>query len=154
MPGVLSTLTPLRAARPERGRTCASVPAGSAIAMPVGIIALYVIWHLLPNVKHPEATHQYDIAGGLVFIVGIAMLLIGLTNKQSADWADPSVGGLIGAITADPAMRRKAAADLFDVVAKGVVNIEIGQTFALKDVGQAHVALASRKTSGSTVLIP
>ena len=56
--------------------------------------------------------------------------------------------------TADPVVRRKAAADLFDVVAKGIVKIEIGQTYALKDVGQAHIALAARKTTGSTVLIP
>lgn len=73
-----------------------------------------------------------------------------LTQKGSLTLSRPT----LFTYTADPAMRRKAAADLFDVVAKGVVNIEIGQTFALKDVGQAHVALASRKTSGSTVLIP
>ena len=70
------------------------------VNLPVGLLALYVIWHLLPNVKHPEATHQYDIAGGLVFIVGISMLLIGLTNKQSADWGDPTVGGLLAGAAA------------------------------------------------------
>ena len=53
-----------------------------------------------------------------------------------------------------PCGTRKAAADLFDVVAKGIVKIEIGQTYALKDVGQAHIDLAARKTTGSTVLIP
>jgi NADPH2:quinone reductase len=34
------------------------------------------------------------------------------------------------------------------------VKIEIGQTFALADVGQAHAALQGRKTTGSTILIP
>src|SRR5450759_4178090 len=39
VPGALSTVSPCRTARPERGRTCASVPGGSATAMPVGISA-------------------------------------------------------------------------------------------------------------------
>ena len=36
VPGALSTVRPCLTARPERGRTCASVPGGSAMAMPVG----------------------------------------------------------------------------------------------------------------------
>ncbi len=43
---------------------------------------------------------------------------------------------------------------LFDVVKKGAVKIEINQTFALKDAADAHRALETRKTTGSTVLIP
>src|SRR5690349_9610627 len=46
------------------------------------------------------------------------------------------------------------AADLFDVVSKGVVKIEVNQTFPLKDAAAAHIALESRKTTGSTVLLP
>ncbi len=46
------------------------------------------------------------------------------------------------------------AADLFDVVAKGAVKIQVNQTFALKDAAQAHIALEARKTTGSTVLLP
>lgn len=46
------------------------------------------------------------------------------------------------------------SSDLFDVVAKGVVKIQINQTFPLKDAAQAHIALESRKTTGSTVLLP
>ena len=48
----------------------------------------------------------------------------------------------------------KVAADLFDVVAKGAVKIEVNQTFPLKDAPAAHIALESRKTTGSTVLLP
>ncbi len=48
----------------------------------------------------------------------------------------------------------KVAADLFDVVGKGVVKIEVNQTFPLKDAAAAHIALESRKTTGSTVLVP
>jgi NADPH2:quinone reductase len=46
------------------------------------------------------------------------------------------------------------AKDLMDVVAKGVVKIPVNQTYALKDVQQAHRDLESRKTTGSTVLLP
>ena len=48
---------------------------------------------------------------------------------------------------------RAMAKELFDVVAAGIVKIEIGQTYALKDVAQAHRDLESRKTTGSTVLL-
>ena len=47
-----------------------------------------------------------------------------------------------------------AANDLFDVVARSIVKIEINQTYALKDAAQAHRDLEARKTTGSTVLIP
>jgi len=45
-------------------------------------------------------------------------------------------------------------AELFDVVEKGVVKIEINQTYALQDAKQAHLDLESRKTTGATVLLP
>lgn len=46
------------------------------------------------------------------------------------------------------------ADDLFAVVESGEVNIRIDQRYALADVAQAHRDLESRKTTGSTVLIP
>ena len=39
-------------------------------------------------------------------------------------------------------------------VAGGAVRIEVNQKYALKDAVQAHIDLESRKTTGSTVLIP
>jgi NADPH:quinone reductase len=46
------------------------------------------------------------------------------------------------------------AADLFNMVESGKVKIDINQRYALKDVAQAHIDLESRKTTGSTILIP
>lgn len=46
------------------------------------------------------------------------------------------------------------AQDLFAMVASGKVKIEIHQRYALKDAQQAHRDLESRKTTGSTILIP
>jgi NADPH2:quinone reductase len=44
------------------------------------------------------------------------------------------------------------AKDLFEVVRSGAVRIEVNQTYPLKDAAEAHRALQSRKTTGSTVL--
>ncbi|MAB15485.1 quinone oxidoreductase [Parvibaculum sp.] len=44
--------------------------------------------------------------------------------------------------------------DLVDVVSKGIVKIEVNQKYGLADAVQAHKDLESRKTTGSTVLIP
>ncbi|HEX3982894.1 MAG TPA: quinone oxidoreductase [Acidisoma sp.] len=47
-----------------------------------------------------------------------------------------------------------AAADLFAVVEKGIVKIEIDQSFPLREASKAHHALEGRKTTGSTILLP
>jgi NADPH2:quinone reductase len=46
------------------------------------------------------------------------------------------------------------AQDLFEVVEKGDVRIEVKQTYPLAEAAQAHRDLESRKTTGSTILIP
>ena len=46
------------------------------------------------------------------------------------------------------------ANDLFAVVQSGAVKIQVNQTFPLKDAAAAHTALESRKTTGSTLLLP
>jgi NADPH:quinone reductase len=56
--------------------------------------------------------------------------------------------------TARPGWLARAAADLFDVIRKGQVNIHIGQTMPLTDAAKAHAALEARATTGSTILIP
>ncbi|MES1991919.1 MAG: quinone oxidoreductase [Pseudomonadota bacterium] len=46
------------------------------------------------------------------------------------------------------------AKDLFDVVAKGAVKIQINQRYKLADAAQAHRDLEASKTTGATVLVP
>jgi len=48
----------------------------------------------------------------------------------------------------------KTAAELFSVVKSRKVKIVINQTYPLRDAAQAHRDLESRKTTGSTVLLP
>jgi NADPH2:quinone reductase len=49
---------------------------------------------------------------------------------------------------------QETANDLFDVIAKGAVTIEINQRFKLADARAAHEALHSRQTTGATILMP
>ncbi|RAU23715.1 quinone oxidoreductase [Paramagnetospirillum kuznetsovii] len=58
------------------------------------------------------------------------------------------------AYTAKRADLVNSATELFQVVAKGAVRVEINQTYPLKDAVQAHRDLEARKTTGSTVLLP
>jgi len=48
----------------------------------------------------------------------------------------------------------KGAAELFSVVKSGKVKISINQTYPLREAAQAQRDLESRKTTGSTVLLP
>ena len=65
------------------------------VNLPLGAVALYVIWRLLPTVKRRGATRDLDYLGAAVFTFAVSLLLIGLTNKQTADWDTFQVGGLV-----------------------------------------------------------
>ena len=56
--------------------------------------------------------------------------------------------------TASRADLESSARALFDVVGGGVVRVPVNRTFPLSEAAQAHRALESRQTTGSTVLLP
>ena len=56
--------------------------------------------------------------------------------------------------TASRADLEDSAQALFDVVGSGAVRITVNQTFPLAEAANAHRALESRRTTGSTVLMP
>ncbi len=89
---------------------------------------------------------SYGNASGPVAPVDISIL----AAKGSLYLTRPS----LATYTAQRADLEQTAADLFDVVQKGAVKIAVNQTFPLKDAAAAHIALESRKTTGSTVLVP
>src|SRR5918996_4293986 len=60
------------------------------VNIPVGFVALAVIWRLLPAISHPERVISIDYLGAAVFAAGVVPILLGLTNKQTNDWTDPS----------------------------------------------------------------
>jgi len=55
---------------------------------------------------------------------------------------------------ADPAVFRKNAADLFEVISSGIVKASIGARFKLDDIVEVHKAAEARKTQGATLIIP
>jgi NADPH:quinone reductase len=48
----------------------------------------------------------------------------------------------------------RAAKELFDLASQSVIQVQVGQTYALQDAAKAHADLEARRTTGSTVLIP
>jgi EmrB/QacA subfamily drug resistance transporter len=65
------------------------------VNLPIGAVALVIIWRLLPPIKHPERARSIDYTGSAVFAAALVPILIGLTNKQTMDWTNPQVGGLL-----------------------------------------------------------
>ena len=54
---------------------------------------------------------------------------------------------------AHPAERAAGAEYVFDMFRQGIIEVIIGQRYALEDAAQAHRDLEGRKTTGSTVLL-
>ena len=73
------------------------------VNIPIGLVSLFFIFRLLPTVKNPRATRNFDILGGLIFTIATGFLLVGLTQKGQTNptthalnaWTDPTVGGFI-----------------------------------------------------------
>jgi NADPH:quinone reductase len=61
---------------------------------------------------------------------------------------------MLNAYTAIPAELRENALELFEMVQSGRIRITINQTYPLSEANRAQKDLESRKTVGSTVLIP
>jgi len=76
--------------------------------------------------------------------------LLLLSAKGSLYATRPS----LGAYVAKRADLIANAAELFDVVGRGIVKINVNHTYALRDAAQAHRDLEARKTTGSIVLLP
>lgn len=60
----------------------------------------------------------------------------------------------LGTYLAEPGWMQDSAKRIFDLIARGVLQIEINQTYAFKDVAQAHRDLESRATTGCSILLP
>jgi NADPH2:quinone reductase len=76
--------------------------------------------------------------------------ILTLTAKGSLFLTRPT----LNTYTATREALRAASADLFEVVKSGAVRVETPQSFPLRDAAAAQIALESRRTTGSTVLIP
>ena len=64
-----------------------------------------------------------------------------------------ATGGLM-TYTKNPIERQKNSEQLFNLINKGVLKININQKYSLQDATLAHKDLSGRKTTGSSILIP
>ncbi len=63
--------------------------------LPVGAVVVAMVRRNLP-LYHPAGEKpKIDYLGAALFTAALVPILVGLTNKQTADWSDPVVGGLI-----------------------------------------------------------
>ncbi len=73
-----------------------------------------------------------------------------LTRRGSLFLTRPTAGHYL----ADAKSRRQAARELFALIRRRKIRVLIGQRFPLREAARAHVELESRRTTGSTVLLP
>jgi len=65
------------------------------VNLPLGAIVFAVIWRALPTIRPAGARPKIDYVGASVLAGALVPFLVGLTNKQTGNWTDPAVGGLI-----------------------------------------------------------
>jgi NADPH:quinone reductase len=88
---------------------------------------------------------SYGNAGGPVEGVNLGIL----SQKGSLFVTRPTLFNYYS----DPTDRQAGTDRLFDMLRSGAIKPEIGQTFALEDVAEAHRKLEAGETHGATVLI-
>jgi NADPH2:quinone reductase len=76
--------------------------------------------------------------------------LLLLAKRGSLSVCRPALSSL----TADVPAMRAAAAELFELVERRILEIEIGRTYALSNAVAAHRDVESRQVAGSVLLLP
>jgi EmrB/QacA subfamily drug resistance transporter len=61
------------------------------VNIPIGLIALAVIWRLLPNIRHVERVGSIDYAGVVTIILALVPILIGFTIAETDGFGAPVV---------------------------------------------------------------
>src|SRR2546427_1264988 len=65
------------------------------VNLPLGAIVFTVVWRVMPSFRPAGARPGIDYLGASVLAASLVPILVGLTNKQTGNWGDPAVGGLI-----------------------------------------------------------
>lgn len=63
--------------------------------LPIGAVVFAMVWRNLPLYHLASVRPRIDYLGAALFTGALVPILVGLTNKQTAAWTDPAVGGLI-----------------------------------------------------------
>ena len=65
------------------------------VNLPLGALVLFLIWRYLPAYHLGKDRVKIDYLGAALFAGALVPILVGLTNKATAEWTDAWVGGLI-----------------------------------------------------------
>jgi EmrB/QacA subfamily drug resistance transporter len=65
------------------------------VNMPIGAVALAIIWRLLPGHHESGVTRRVDYLGVFVFTSAVIPVLVGLTNMRTLPFTDVWAGGLM-----------------------------------------------------------
>ena len=76
--------------------------------------------------------------------------LLQLAKRGSLSICRPALSSFITDVTT----MRAAAAELFELVERGILKIEISRTYALHDAANAHRDIENRESVGSMLLLP
>src|SRR4051812_25947789 len=63
--------------------------------IPIGLVVMFTVRRNLPAYHLSHAKPRIDYVGAALFTGALVPILVGLTNKQAAEWLDVTVGGLI-----------------------------------------------------------
>ncbi len=72
-----------------------------------------------------------------------------LANKGSAFLTRPRLGDYVDT----PEELAAGCTELFDLVSRGIIKIDVGNSYGLAQAAHAHTDLESRATTGSTILV-
>ena len=67
------------------------------VNLPVGLIALVVLWFSFPNIRPVVKERRIDVLGAVTLVAGVVPLLLALSWGGNAyDWTSPTILGLFG----------------------------------------------------------
>jgi EmrB/QacA subfamily drug resistance transporter len=67
------------------------------VNLPVGLIALVVLWFSFPNIRPVMKERRIDVLGAVTLVAGVVPLLLALSWGGNAyDWMSPTILGLFG----------------------------------------------------------
>ena len=65
------------------------------INIPIGLIAIWLSWRVIPNDVPSERTEPFDLYGSFTFMAGLVTLLFALNRGQEWGWLSPLILGLL-----------------------------------------------------------
>ena len=66
------------------------------VNIPIGLLALFVIWRLLPNIRHVERFGSIDYPGVVTLVLALVPILIGFTVAETDGFDKPATWAWIG----------------------------------------------------------